>query len=209
MSLLQGGALQQVRGQRLVRPDGAVGLGTYGAVRVVGMTVPEAKAAIEGHLAAYFAAPEVSVEVVGYNSKVYYVIFDGAGSGQQVTRLPVTGGETVLDAIGQVSGLGAIADDRHIWLARPVASGCTCQVLPVDWKAITECADVGTNYQILPGDRLFVKAYAAVRFDNTFSRVVSPIERVLGFTLLATGAYNTARFINQPINNFGNGNAIR
>ena len=40
-----------------------------------------------------------------YNSKVYYVITEGAGAGDLVARLPITGNETVLDAISQINGL--------------------------------------------------------------------------------------------------------
>ena len=43
------------------------------------------------------------------NSKVYYIITDGAGSGEQVFRFPVTGSETVLDAISQIGGLPPVS----------------------------------------------------------------------------------------------------
>src|SRR5207244_1434161 len=55
--------LQQVRGEHLVRPDGTVGLGTYGEVHVAGLTLPEAKAAIEEYLAQFILKPEISVDV--------------------------------------------------------------------------------------------------------------------------------------------------
>ena len=51
----------------------------------------------------------MSVDVLAYNSKVYYVIMDGGGYGQQIVRLPCTGNETVLDAIAQVNGLPQVA----------------------------------------------------------------------------------------------------
>jgi polysaccharide biosynthesis/export protein len=41
VSLSQGRASQRISGQHLVRPDGTIGLGTYGSVRVVGMTLAE------------------------------------------------------------------------------------------------------------------------------------------------------------------------
>src|SRR5439155_23151307 len=44
ISLYQGRATQQIRGQHLVRPDGTVGLGQYGSVNVSGVTLAEAKA---------------------------------------------------------------------------------------------------------------------------------------------------------------------
>lgn len=192
LSLAQGRAVQQVRGPHLVRPDGTVGLGVYGSVRIVGMTIAQARATIERHLGEFFQAPEVSVDVTGFNSKVYYVVFDGAGVGQQVVRLPVTGSETVLDAVGQVSGLTGVADTRNIWLARP-SSNCPegMTVLPVDWKAVTECGDARSNYQIMPGDRLFVKALPAATFANKLERVLFPIERIFGFTILGVGTVRT------------------
>src|SRR5262249_9271559 len=61
--------LQLVRGSHLVRPDGTVGLGVYGSVRVVGLTIDQAKAAVERHLSKNFLRPELSVDVIAYNSK--------------------------------------------------------------------------------------------------------------------------------------------
>lgn len=205
VSLAQTRAVQQVRGPHLVRQDGTVWLGTYGAVRVTGLTVPEVQAAIEEQLGRFFQTPQVSVDVVGYNSKVYYFVYDGgrAGTGLQVTRLPVTGNETVLDAVANLSGLPAAADARRVWVSRPRPDGCPDQTLPVDLPAITERGDTRTNYQLLPGDRVFVKALPIVEFDTTFARVISPFERLFGFTLLGTGTVQQIKFFNNP--NFGGG----
>ena len=75
------------------------------------------------------------MDVPAYNSKVYYVILDGGGAGQQVVRLPVTGNETVLDAIGQVNGLRPVSEPAPD-LGRPARSGRGArQILPVDWEA--------------------------------------------------------------------------
>ena len=65
-----------------------------------------------------------------YNSKVYYVITEGAGFGDNVRRLPITGNETVLDAISQVQGFSRLSS-KNIWIARPSPAGCD-QILPVD-----------------------------------------------------------------------------
>lgn len=193
---------QQVRGPHLVRPDGTVGLGTYGAVRVVGLTIADTKLRLEEHLAAHFEKPEVSVEVTGYNSKVYYVIYDGGGAGQQVARMPITGNETVLDAVSQLSGLPVVSDARRIWISRPAPNGCSCFTLPIDWHAITECADTRTNYQILPGDRVFVKSYHMTQVDTTLARVLAPIERLLGVTLLGTSTVRTINGNTNGVNRF-------
>jgi len=193
VTLLQTRATQQIRGPHLVRADGTVGLGTYGQVQVVGMTVPEAKLAIEKELGAVFQDPEVSVEVVGYNSKLYYIVFDYGGAGQQIIPQPSTGNETVLDAISKTAGLPTVADQQGIWVARPAPAGSARQVLPVDWKAVVEGADTSTNYQILPGDRVFVKAYDLVATDNKLARIIAPVERIFGIVLLGSSTVNSIR----------------
>jgi polysaccharide biosynthesis/export protein len=180
--------LQQVRGQHLVTPDGKIRLGVYGSVPVVGLTVPEAKAAIENFLSQYLDHPEVSVDVVGYNSKVYYAILDGGGNGQTVLRLPITGNDTVLDALSQVGGLSAVSSKDRIWVSRPSPTDCTRdQVLPGDWVGITTRARTATNYQLLPGDRIYIQAAPMICFNTILQRIATPIESIFGVTLLGAG----------------------
>jgi len=177
---------QQIAGQHLVAQDGTVTLGSYGDVLVVGQTLEEAKSSIEQHLTQYLQEPEVSVEVFAYNSKNYYVITQGAGLGDGVTRFPITGNETVLDAISQINGFTSVSSTQ-IWVARPGhgPNGCD-QIMPVDWIAISQRGDPATNYQILPGDRVYVAEDKLVYTDNFLAKVISPIERVFGITLLGS-----------------------
>ena len=122
---------------------------------------------VEKHLSQYLQDPQVSVDVFAYNSKVYYVIFDGAGYGVQVFRLPITGNETVLDAVSRVNGLAAVASKRRMWLARPSPANCGAnQIMPIDWNAITQSASTATNYQIFPGDRIYVDSNWLIRLNN-------------------------------------------
>jgi polysaccharide biosynthesis/export protein len=191
----QARGVQQIRGEHLVTPDGVVRLGVYGSVRVAGMTVPEAKAAIEAHLANYLEGPEVAVDVGGYNSKVYYIIFDGGGNGQQILKLPITGNDTVLDALSQSRGLPLISSQNHIWVARPAPANATCDtILPVDWVGITTRGRTATDYQLLPGDRVYVQCQALITFDTTLAKVLNPLTRILGAVLLGDGAYLQLRF---------------
>ena len=172
---------QQVSGQYLVGPDGTINLRQYGLVRMMGLTIPEAQAALEKHLAKYLVAPELSVDVVAFNSKVYYVITQGAGLGDNVRRFPVTGNETVLDAISQINGLSQLSSTK-IWIARPSAADPKKgTILPVDWKAITQRGATASNYQILPGDRVFIAEDHLVTLNNDLNKAISPAERILGF----------------------------
>jgi protein involved in polysaccharide export with SLBB domain len=198
------GIQQLVRGEHLVRPDGTISLGVYGCVYVAGLNLCQAREVIEHYLSRFLSSPQISLDVLGFNSKVYYVIFDGGGYGQQIYRMPITGNETVLDAIGLVNGLPAIASKRKIWVARPSPADSPCdQVLPVDWLAITEGGSTSTNYQILPGDRIYVKADPWIVFDNNLAKILAPFQRMLGFALLTESVIQSARN-----NRNGNNNGI-
>jgi polysaccharide export outer membrane protein len=191
VSVMQTGGLQPISGEHLVSPDGTVNLGTYGLVYVAGMTLPQAKTAIEEHLSAYLDSPQISASVFAYNSKVYYVVTQGGPSGDQVNKLPVTGNETVLDAIANIQGLSRLSS-KNIWIARPTPGGMDCElILPVSWKEITAGAGTATNYQILPGDRIFVAENRLVALDGTLQQIIAPFERVFGVSLLGTQTVQT------------------
>jgi polysaccharide export outer membrane protein len=185
---------QIVAGPHLVRPDGTVGLGIYGNVYVTGLTLTQARQAVEQHLSRHIHQPQVSVDVLSYESKVYYVITDGGGAGEQVYRIPTTGNETVLDAMARVNGLPTVASKDAVWIARPSPyAGTPDQILKVDWNAVARGAQTATNYQVLPGDRIYVNSTPMIAFDTKLSIFTAPIERILGMTILGN---STVRSLN-------------
>jgi RNA polymerase sigma factor (sigma-70 family) len=165
-----------ISGERLVRPDGKISLGFYGEVEVAGMTTAEIKEKVITHLRRYLSddqlglvepdpqqpgrsrtvaaadSTRVYVDVSAYNSKCYYVLGDVAAPG----RLPVTGNDSVLDAINYAGGLLPTAA-RQLRLVRSPAPGSSHpQILEVNYKAIAHEGDATTNYQLRAGDRLIV-----------------------------------------------------
>jgi polysaccharide biosynthesis/export protein len=190
ISLVASAGAQQITGQHLVAMDGRVNLGTYGSVYVAGMTLEEARAAIETKLGERLESPEVFVDVLAYNSKVYYVITQGAGLGDDVTRLPVTGNETVLDAVAALGGISQVSS-KKMWIARPAPNGVGCeQILPVVWNDIAQGASTATNYQLMPGDRLFIAEDRLTSFNTVVGKILNPFERALGFVSLGTSTAN-------------------
>jgi polysaccharide export outer membrane protein len=192
--------IQPVSGTFQVRVDGTVGLGYWGSVPVSGLTLDQAAEAIRSHLIRHPTLEDlgtklesviVIVDVVAYNSKRYYVITDGGGFGEQVFPFPITGSETVLDALSNINGLPEVASKRNIWVARRTPHpGQPWQILPVDWVGITQHGITYTNYQVFPGDRIYVKAQRLVTIDRTLARILSPVERVFGITLLGATTVN-------------------
>ncbi len=196
---------QPVTGQYLVGPDGTINLRQYGVVPIAGKTVTEARLAVENHLRQFLDSPQVSVEVVSYNSKVYYVVTQGAGLGDSVHRLPVTGSETVLDAISNIGGLSQVTQQEDL--------DCAARAAPVRLPADPADrlgrhrpgAQTETNYQLLPGDRLFIAEDELLTFTNAVSKVTAPIERIAGIASLGSSTIRSFQTMGRGYNRSRNG----
>ena len=210
---------RRIEGERLVKPDGKISLGFYGEVYVAGLTTDEVKEKIVLHLRKYLSdealglsqmsddgetyeeiAPRdtsrVFVDVTSYNSKFYYVQGDVAAPG----RMPITGNETVLDAINFAGGLISTANPQNIRLVRPAPPGACCeQVLPVNYAAIVNSGDPTTNYQLMPGDRLMVFRDPIVRFTIFVDRIAAPFQTALNSALQYGFTARTIKAINVPL----------
>ncbi len=144
--------VKHLGGQMAVRPDGTIFLGPLGSVVVAAATVSEAEERVRRHL----GMDGVKLRVTQFNSKRYYVIFDGA-SGEQVVELPADGNETVLDALNSSGVVQKLPAKRvNVWVSRRTPDQGD-QVLPVDYRGITQSGLTRTNYQLQPGDRVHVK----------------------------------------------------
>jgi polysaccharide biosynthesis/export protein len=140
-------------GDQPILPDGTINLGKYGRLQVMGRTVPEVEAMVRSAVVAQTKeAGFISVRLVARQSKVYYVI----GAVNSPGAFQLQGRETVLDAILQAGGLTDSASRDNIILTRPTLPNCPRIVLPVCWTKIVQLGDTATNYQIAPGDRIYV-----------------------------------------------------
>jgi polysaccharide export outer membrane protein len=207
-----------ITGERLVRPDGTITLGFYGDVYVNGLTVLEAKEKIIIHLRQFLTdealglvgedrdgnpikiAPQDSdrifVDVSAYNSQVYYVQGDVNAPG----RLPITGNETVLDAVNYAGGLAPTASIPNVRLIRPAPPGACCaEVLPVNLAAIIQEGDTTTNYQLMPGDRLYVYRDPIVRTTIFLDRLAAPFNTVISSILQYTFVVRSVESLGIPL----------
>ena len=186
---------QPIEGQYVVQMDGTIDLGIYGSVQVAGLTTDQARERVRGFILEQTGRKpdtiQVRVSVLNFNSKPYYVIADGAGNGEQVAAFPITGSETVLDAIARIGGLPVVSSKHEIWVARRSPHGGPDQILPVCWEDITQKGITATNYQVLPGDRIYVQSQKLLRFDTALAKVLQPIERMFGIVLLGSTTVNS------------------
>jgi polysaccharide export outer membrane protein len=207
-----------ISGERLVRPDGKISLSFYGEVYVAGLTTSEIKEKIVLHLRKFMPdevlglveqdeklnwieidpkdSNRVFVDVTSYNSKNYYIQGDVAAPG----KLPITGNETVLDAINYAGGLIPTAAPQNIRLVRPAPPGACCeQVLPVNLAAIISGGDPTTNYQLMPGDRVVVYRDPIVRTTLFIDRLAAPFQTVLNSMLQYSFAYRSIKSLGTPL----------
>jgi protein involved in polysaccharide export with SLBB domain len=141
-------------GDQPVMPDGTIHLGRYGHLQVAGKTVEDIEARVKAVVAAQVKDPPIiTVRVVSRVSKVFYVLGEVNNPG----AFQLTGRETVLDAlVASAGGLTDRASRQHIILSRPTHPGEGRVVLPICYNEIVQLGDTSTNYQLMPGDRLFV-----------------------------------------------------
>jgi polysaccharide export outer membrane protein len=140
-------------GDQPILPDGTIHLGKYGQLMVMGRTVAEIEQMVKEAVEAKTKeAGFISVRLVSRQSKVYYVVGEVNAPG----AFPLQGRETVLDAIMAAGGLTDQASANNIILSRPSHPADCRMVLPIRYKDIVQLGDTTTNYQIAPGDRVFV-----------------------------------------------------
>jgi polysaccharide export outer membrane protein len=65
--------------------------------------------------------------------------------------------------------------------------------LPVKWDDVVRGAKAGTNYQILPGDRVFIEEDHMLATDSLIARLTAPFERILNLSLLGANTVQTVQ----------------
>jgi polysaccharide biosynthesis/export protein len=145
-------------GDQPVLPDGTISLGRYGRPVVAGRSIEEIEAIVGALVKGKNGGtPPVSVRLVSRQSKVFYVLGEVNAPG----AFPLSGRETVLDGIIAAGGMTDRASRKDIVLTRPTRPNECRIVLPVCYREIVQLGDTTTNYQLAPGDRIFVPSKSA------------------------------------------------
>jgi protein involved in polysaccharide export with SLBB domain len=136
-----------------VLADGTIDLGKFGRLIVAGKSVEQIETDVEAAIRTDDKQPAaVNVRLVNPTSAVYYVLGEVNSPGS----FPIIGRETVLDAILAAGGLSDKASPCDIILSRPTLPGGCRIVMPICYRHIVQLGDTSTNYQIMPGDRVYV-----------------------------------------------------
>jgi len=138
-----------------VQPDGTIDLGLYGRPVVSGKPLAEIEVQVRDIIKAKHKDPvAITVRLLARPGKVFYVLGEVNAPG----AFPITGHDTVLSAITQAGGLTGKASEQNIIMSRPTAPNSCRVVYPVCYTNIVQLGDTSTNYQLQPGDRVFVSS---------------------------------------------------
>ena len=194
------GGTQQLTGIYLVQPGGIINLKQYGVVHVAGKTLVEARLAIEKQLSQFFDSPQVAVNVAGYNSaEVLYRV----RRHERRRRRHFAADHRKRDGLGRHQFCRRIETrlEPRIWISRPAPGDFGCeQILPIDYMAITRGGSSATNYQLMPGDRIFIAEDSEVAMNNYVMKVTAPVYQLLGIAQLGRGAVGAYQSMGRGFN---------
>jgi len=153
-----------------VAPDGSLSLPMLGAVAVNGLSAEEARKAIEAGLGPYLKNPSVSLSVIEYSSRRFYLFGEVKKPGPYPMDRPIT----ALEALTYGEGFEPGAFREMVVLVRRHGAD-EVEVIPFN----AEVPGADGLVQVRPDDFVFV---AKSRVGN-FSETVMPYLQGLGFTL--------------------------
>lgn len=141
-------------GDQSILLDGTISLGKFGRMPVAGKSLVTIEREVEAKIKDMDTEFKgtITARVVSRNSKVYYVLGEVNSPGS----FPLDGRESVLDGLIQAGGLTKRAASSRVILVRPSLPNQPRSVFPVCYQQIVQLGDTTTNYQLAPGDRIYV-----------------------------------------------------
>ena len=134
-----------------VRPDGHVSAPLIGDVDVGGKTPEEVAEIMRGRMSEFVQDPQVSIIVTGVASAEYLTRVRVTGAVRQPRSVPHRPGMTVMDIILEAGGPTEFAAASRTRLFRQGS-----EPRDIDLDAILRRGDLGTNFQLRPGDVITV-----------------------------------------------------
>ena len=138
-----------------IAPDGTVSYLQDQNIKVTGLSIDEARLAVEQGLADHFRSPRVIITPMEVGSKRFTILGKVAHKGVVTLERPITLVEAIANAGGLEIGmfeykLIELADLDHSFITR------TGQRLPVDFRRLLHEGDMKFNIEIEPNDFIYI-----------------------------------------------------
>ncbi len=137
----------------IVKKDGKIYLPIVGPVRADGYTVEEFHEVLREHLKTYIKEPHLSVDILKYEAKKFYVLGEVNSPG----AYPVDGDTTLLEGIGMAHGVRPEGSLERAYVVRGNA------LLPINVADILLRGDTSRNIYMRHGDLVYVPSAADQR----------------------------------------------
>lgn len=157
-------------GHFVVGPEGHIQYNWCGDVKAEGLTKEELKAELTERLKEYVRYPEVSVAIVQYNSKAVYVI----GAVGNPGKYPMKGDHIDLRDALVLAGLPNDVSALHrARIVRETEDGPID--IDVNLKDLLYKGELDKNYQLEPGDIVYVPMSRFVKTSQVMSQTLGPV----------------------------------
>lgn len=189
--------------QTTVGPDGKIYFYLLPGLDVWGLTLGQARSAMEQQLGQYMrGAPQVNVVLRSVESKRVWLL----GRFQQPGLYNMSTPITLLEAIAMAGGSQSFAGQKQISEGGPIGEDLADlqhsfivrngKMIPVDFNALLNKGDLSQNIYLQPDDFVyFSPAYTKEVYVLGAVTQPKPVQYVQGLTLLGaiSGAYGTVR----------------
>ena len=166
----------EVSGQYLINNEGKIQYEFVGDIELSGLRKEQAKDVITDHVSTYIVSPDVSIKIVGYNSKIVYVYGEVASPGKIFMRGDTI---TVREAL-LAAGLPLLsASTKKCPLITPSADGKIGKKL-VNINSLLYEGDLRENLVMKPGDTLYVPPTFLAKTMRAIQPVAAPIGTAAG-----------------------------
>ncbi|MCM8812094.1 MAG: polysaccharide export protein [Candidatus Omnitrophica bacterium] len=171
-------------GDFVVGPTGAIQYNYLGDVSVLGLTKNEVQEVITKLLEPYVRVPEVLVTIVGYNSKVVYVLGEVARPGKYIMR-----GDTIKlrEAIVAAGLPTFFAAQRRTHVVKPDIK--KPKVRKVDLYKVLYQGKLEQDIDIYPGEIVVVPSTFLSGINRFLGQLLSPATSAQTARSLATGGF--------------------
>ena len=166
----------EVSGQYIINSEGNIQYEFIGDVSVAGLTKDQVKDSVTQKISEYIISPEVTVKIIGYNSKIIYVVGEVGSPGKIFMRGDTM---TVHEAL-MLSGLPLLtAAGKRSFVITPAEDGNAVQ-RKVDVEALLYQGDLRENLVMKPGDTLYVPPTFLSKTMRAISPITQPISAAAG-----------------------------
>ncbi len=134
-----------------IQPDGKINLRLLGEIKIAGMTAKETAAKLEVLLSRYYLDPKVSVRVLKYASKKFYVYGQANARGPK----PYTGRDTLVDAVLNAE-VTFLSWTSRVSVIRPAHGERPVRTLQVNVDQMLKKGDWSRNILLEPDDIVYI-----------------------------------------------------